>query len=149
MTTKQKLITSCVLVVLLLFCIAFFLSVRFGAKLYNHQESSFNAFKIMRDLEALRTDKVKSDAITALIKEKETDLDAELMTVSTYRKSDLIRFGFLLKHTDDAVFLRSIANYRQRYPSNPMDTTVLNKEQRLKFYSDIIKEQKLLLEKYR
>ncbi len=153
MTIKRKLIiTSGVFCVLILLGIAFFLSVRFGAKLHYHQESSFNAFKIMRDLEALRTDKVESDAITALINEKETDLDAKLMTVSTYQKNSLIWLGFLLRHTNDAVFLRSVANYRQRYPSKPMDTTVLNKEQRLKFlrfYADIIKEQKLLLEKYR
>lgn len=130
----------------------FFLSVRFGAKLHYYQESSFSAFKTMRDLEALRADNVEAQAIKALIKEKEADLDADLMSVSSYQKSKLIWLGFLLKHSDDAIFLRSIADYRWRYPAAPMDTTALNVEQRqafVKFYLDAINEQKLLLEKYR
>lgn len=127
MSTKRRLITAGIFF-LVISSTVFFLSVRFGAKLCSFQESSFSAFKIMRDLKALRTDKVESEAIKALIKEKETDLDVELMTVSNYQKSNLIWLDFLLRHTDDTVFLRSIANYRQRYPSSPMDTTALNKE---------------------
>ena len=152
MSKKKKLIISGIFCLLILLGTVFYLSVRFGAKLYYFQNSSFSAFKTMRNLEALRKDKVESDAIIELIKEKETDLDTELMTVSNYQKSDLIYLDFIIRHTDDAVFLRSIADYRQRYPSHPMETTVLNKEQRLWFlrlYSDATKEQKILLEKYR
>lgn len=152
MITKRRLITTGIFCLfILLLGTVFFMGVRFGAKLHYFQKSSFNAFKIMRDLEALRADNVESETIKTLIKEKETDLDQQLITVSNYQKSSLNWFGFLLIHSDDSVFLRSIANYRQRYPSKPMETTVLNKEQRqefLRFYSDVIKEQKSLLEKY-
>ena len=152
MTLKRRLIIGYVFGVLLLMCITFFVGVRFGAKLHYFQSSSFSAFKTMRNLNALRTEKAENISIIALIDEKETDLDMELSTVSTYQKSGLYWFGFFLKHTDDTVFLRSIADYREHNPSKPMHTTVLNKEQRqnfLRFYADITKEQELLLEKYR
>ena len=48
----------------------------------------------MRNLNALRTEKAENISIIALIDEKETDLDMELSTVSTYQKSGLYWFGF-------------------------------------------------------
>ncbi|MGZ8270711.1 MAG: hypothetical protein ACXW1T_05930 [Methylophilus sp.] len=132
--------------------VIFFAGVRIGAKQEYYRESSFNAFKIMRDLEALRTNQTESNEITALIQEKETDLDAELITVSTYQQNGLIWLNFLLAKSNDTAFLRSIADYRNRHPSHPMVTKNLTKEQQkgyLRFYAEMLREQNLLLEKYR
>ena len=153
MTSKRKLkIAGSVFVVFLLLVIAYFVGVRCGAKLEYYQQSSYRAFGIMRDLETLRTNQIEGNEINALIEEKETDLDAELITVSTYQKNGLIWLSLLLPSSNDTVFLRSIADYRSRHPSKPILTKSLTKELQeiyLKFYAQSLKEQKLLLEKYR
>ena len=152
MTSKRKLLITITLVSIFALVTTFFVGVRAGAKQEYLKGSLFSAFKVMRDLEALRASQVENSEIKVLIQEKETDLDFHLASVPTYQTNGLYWLDFVLAKSNDAVFLRSIADYRQRYPSKPQSFKYLSSEQQafyLKVYAETLKKQKLLLEKYR
>lgn len=151
MLLKRKfLITIIVISIFALFTI-FFVGVRLGAKQENCKQELFSAFKVMKDLEALRASQLENNKITSLIQEKEGDLDYELASVPSCQRNGLHWLNFVLAKSNDAVFLRSIADYRHRYPSKPMSFKSLTNQQRefyLKLYSDMLREQNSLFKEY-
>ena len=152
MTSKHKLLITITLVGILVLVTTFFVGVRAGAKQEYLKGNLFSAFKVMRDLEALRASQVENSEIEAIIEEKEADLDFHLASVPTYQANSYHWLEFVLVKSDDAVFLRSIADYRNRYPSKPQNFKYLSSEQHafyLKVYAETLREQKLLLKKYR